>query len=145
VFEVAGDCGTFGSTIDTFLLGVELADFFSFNFDAKLLEDVGGTTGVFGAEFIVAVVIAMASSCCGVSKINWKPGANLCEMSSVKTSSLVGTRFPVNLTNTTARGSHCDDNCHNEFSTKHTSRAPNIFKKFCIKIEAEKIRQFNSE
>jgi hypothetical protein len=39
---------------------VELADFFSFNLEAKLLEEVVGTTGVFGAEFIVAVVVAIA-------------------------------------------------------------------------------------
>jgi hypothetical protein len=49
--------------MDTFLLGVKLAAFFSFNFEAKLLVEVGGTTGVFGAEFIVAVVTAIASSC----------------------------------------------------------------------------------
>ena len=49
--------------METFLLGVELADFFSFSFEAKLLDEVVGTTGVFGAECIVAVVVAIASSC----------------------------------------------------------------------------------
>ena len=70
--SAAGDWGTLGKTIETFLLGVELADFFSFNFEAKLLDEVAGTTGVFGAEFIVAVVVAIASSC-------WKNVSKFCK------------------------------------------------------------------
>ena len=38
--SAAGDWGTLGKTIETFLLGVELADFFSFSLEAKLLEEV---------------------------------------------------------------------------------------------------------
>ena len=67
--SAAGNCGAFGKTMETFLLGVKLAAFFSFNFEAKLLVEVGGTTGVFGAEFIVAVVTAIASSCWNTNKI----------------------------------------------------------------------------
>ena len=67
-------CTALGITTDNFLLGVDVADFFSFNLAANpRLELTGVTDAGEETEDVEAVVALMASSCCAVNKIIWNP------------------------------------------------------------------------